>query len=173
MGGAANSSNWQQNASVIIHEATHQTAFNTGEHNRYCPPPTWLAEGLATMFEAPGVYDAHDNPQLSERINRGRLRDFRLLVESHHSPEVLASMIASDQLFRINPSAAYAEAWAFTFFLVETEPQKYARYLTLTASKEPFSKYGAAQRTADFTAVFGSNWRMLEAQFLRFMKGIK
>ena len=68
------------------------------------------------MFEAPGVYDAHDHPQLSERINRGRLHDFRFLVESRHRPEVLASMIASDQLFSVNPSAAYAEAWAFTFF---------------------------------------------------------
>jgi hypothetical protein len=173
MGGAANSNNWQQNASVIIHEATHQTAFNTGEQSRYCPPPTWLAEGLATMFEAPGVYDAHDHPQLSERINRGRLHDFRLLVESRHRPELLASMIASDQLFGVNPSAAYAEAWAFTFYLVENEPRKYAQYLALTASKKPFSEYTSVQRTADFTAVFGANWRMLEAQFLRFMKGIK
>jgi hypothetical protein len=173
MGEAANSSNWQNNASVIIHEATHQTAFNTGEHSRYCPPPTWLAEGLATMFEAPGVYDAHAHPQLSERINRVRLNDFRLLVESRHRPELLASMIASDQIFGVNPSAAYAEAWAFTFYLMENEPRKYAQYLALTASKEPFSRYGAAQRTADFTAIFGSNWRMLEAQFLRFMKGIK
>ena len=173
MGGAANSSNWQQNASVVIHEATHQTAFNTGEHSRYCPPPVWLAEGLATMFEAPGVYDAHDHPQLSERINRVRLHDFRLLLESRHRPEVLASMIASDQLFSVNPSAAYAEAWAFTFFLGENEPRKYAQYLALTASKQPFSQYSAAQRTADFTGVFGANWRMLEAQFLRFMKGIK
>ncbi len=88
-------------------------------------------------------------------------------------PEVLASMIASDQFFSVNPSAAYAEAWAFTFFLVENEPQKYAQYLALTASKPPFSQYSADQRTADFTSVFGSNWRMLEAQFLRFMKGIK
>ena len=173
MGGAANSSNWQQNASVVIHEATHQTAFNTGEHSRYCPPPVWLAEGLATMFEAPGVYDAHAHPQLSDRINRVRLHDFRLLIESHHRPEALASMIASDQLFRVNPSAAYAEAWAFSFFLVENEPRKYAQYLALTAAKQPFSEYSATQRTADFTSVFGSNWQMLEAQFLRFMKGIK
>ncbi len=173
MGGAANSSNWQQNASVVIHEATHQTAFNTGEHSRYCPPPLWLAEGLATMFEAPGVYDAHDHPQLSDRINRVRLHDFRLLLESRHQPELLASMIASDQIFSVNASAAYAEAWAFTFFLVENEPRKYAQYLALTASKPPFSDYSAAQRTADFTGVFGSNWRMLEAQFLRFMKSVK
>lgn len=125
------------------------------------------------MFEAPGVYDAHDHPQLSDRINRVRLQDFRLLVESRHTPELLASMIASDQLFSINSMAAYAEAWAFSLFLVENEPRKYAKYLNLTASRPPFSEYSAAQRTADFTSVFGSNWRMLEAQFLRFMKSIK
>ena len=76
-------------------------------------------------------------------------------------------------LFSVNPSAAYAEAWAFTFYLVENEPRKYAQYLALTASRPPFSEYEAAQRIADFTSVFGSNWRMLEAQFLRFMKGVK
>ncbi len=27
----------------------------------------------------------------------------------------------------------------------------------------------AAQRTADFTAIFGGDWRMLEARLLRFM----
>jgi len=49
------SGNWHENAAVLIHEAAHQTAFNTGVHNRYCLPPTWLVEGLATVFEAPGV----------------------------------------------------------------------------------------------------------------------
>jgi Protein of unknown function (DUF1570) len=173
MGGTASSSNWQLNASVIIHEATHQTAFNTGVHSRYCPPPVWLAEGLATVFEAPGVNDAHDYPQLSERINNTRLHDFRLLLENRHRPELLSSMIASDQIFSINSSAAYAEAWAFTFFLVESEPRKYSQYLALTVSRPPFSEYSPTQRTADFTRVFGSNWPMLEAQFLRFIKGIK
>jgi len=173
MEGTTNSGNWQQNASVVIHEATHQTAFNTGVHSRYCHPPVWLAEGLATLFEAPGVYDSHGYPQLSDRINRERLHDFRSLVETHHRPELLASMISSDQLFSINPSVAYAEAWAFTFFLVENEPRKYAQYLALTASRPPFSEYNAAQRIADFTAVFGANWGMLEARFLRFMESIK
>ena len=65
--------------------------------------------------------------------------------------------------------AAYAEAWALTFFLVETEPQKYMEILKRTASRPPFQEYTPTQRTADFTAVFGSDWRMLEARFLRFM----
>ncbi len=173
MGARANSKHWQQNASVVIHEATHQTAFNTGLHSRYCQPPVWLAEGLAMLFEAPGVYNAHDYPNLSDRINRGRWQNFRSMLENRHRPELLASMIASDQIFSINPPAAYAEAWAFTFFLMENEPHKYAQFLSLTASRTPFSEYTAAQRSNDFIATFGADWQMLEARFLRFMQGLK
>ncbi len=63
--GKADANNWQQNAETVIHEATHQMAFNTGVHSRYCPPPTWVVEGLATVFEAPGVHDprAHSADQ--------------------------------------------------------------------------------------------------------------
>ena len=48
---------WALNAETIIHEATHQTAFNTGVHTRLAAQPKWAAEGLATMFEAPGVWN--------------------------------------------------------------------------------------------------------------------
>jgi hypothetical protein len=169
MGGKADSGNWRQNAAVLIHEATHQTAFNTGVHSRYAPPPRWLAEGLAMLFEAPGVYDAHNNPRLADRVNRDRLGAFRQGVAPRHRPELLAALVASDQLFRTSPGAAYAEAWALSFFLVETAPRKYADYLKRTAARPPFTDYSAAERTADFAAIFGADWRMLEARFLRFM----
>jgi hypothetical protein len=173
MGGGANSKNWRRNASVIIHESTHQMAFNTGVHNRFAATPKWLAEGLATLYEAPGVHDAHQNPEFSDRVNRERLRDFRALVESGHRPELIQAIIAGDQLFGVNASAAYAESWAFTFFLVENEPQKYAKYLAATAVRPSFAEYAAAERTADFTEIFGTNWRMLESRFLNFMKTVK
>jgi hypothetical protein len=169
MGAKADSANWRQNAGVLIHEATHQSAFNTGIHSRYCPPPLWLAEGLAMLFEAPGVYDSHSFTRPADRVNRDRLRVFRKELAAHHRPEILAALVASDDLFRANPMAAYAESWAFSFFLVETEPQKYLECLKRTASRPPFQEYTAGERTADFTAIFGSDWRMLEARFLRFM----
>lgn len=174
MGGrAANAAAWQETAATIIHEATHQTAFNTGIHSRYTFPPTWVAEGLATMFEAPGVYDSRRYSERTDRLNRGRLRDFHERVAPRHRPELLADLVARDNFFRASPSAAYAEAWALTFYLVETQPRKYADYLARTASHPPFVECTPAERTADFTAVFGSDWRMLEAQFLRFVAGLK
>jgi len=172
-GGASDSAEWQQNASVIIHEATHQTAFNTGIHNRYAPPPVWVVEGLATMFEAPGVYDSRYHTGRSDRVNRGRFEQFKELVAPRHRPELLAELIASDRLFRTSPAAAYAEAWALTFYLMETQHGKYADYLARTAQRTSFQQYTAAERTADFTAVFGDNWPMLEAQFLRFMERVR
>ncbi len=173
MGGRGDSPDWRRNAAVLIHEATHQTAFNTGVHSRYSPPPTWVAEGLAMLFEAPGVNDPHDWPRLADRVNRDRLQAFRRSVAPRHRPDTLSSMVATDEWFRADPTAAYAEAWALSFFLVETEPSKYMRYLKLTAAGRPFQKTTAAQRTADFTAVFGADWRMLEARFLRFTEGLE
>lgn len=168
--GHASAADWRQNASVVIHEATHQTAFNTGLHNRFCAPPTWLAEGLAMMFEAPGVYDSQTHLRQADRINRGRLQNFRQLVQPQHNPAKLEDLVAGDQWFKSDTAGAYAEAWALTFFLVETQPRKYADYLARTAKRPSFTVYSAAQRKADFAAVFGGDYRLLEARFLRFIK---
>ncbi|MFZ5830120.1 MAG: DUF1570 domain-containing protein [Planctomycetota bacterium] len=173
MGGAPDSAHWQENAAVIIHEAAHQSAFNTGVHSRMVLPPVWLAEGLATMFEAPGVYDSRNHQERGDRINRGRLSDFRSGVRAKHKPDVIKNLVVNDTMFQQRPSAAYAEAWALTFFLVETEPRKYAQYVARTASRPPLSDYTPKQRLDDFTAIYGSDWPMLEARFLRFIDGLE
>ena len=171
--GAASPGDWRRNASVVIHEATHQTAFNCGVHNRYAPPPVWVAEGLATMFETPGVYDSYHFPERADRINRERLRHFRQLAAPRHQPGLLSQMVASDRLFQASPALAYAEAWALTFYLAETQARRWADYLARTADRPTFEPYTAAQRTADFTEAFGGDWRMLEARFLRFVKELE
>jgi len=163
---------WADSAATVIHEATHQTAFNTGIHSRYALPPTWVAEGLATLFEAPGVYDCRYHRHRSDRINRGRLQDFLGRVRPAHNPDLLRALVCSDRLFRVDPAVAYAEAWALTFFLVETRPSDYADYLSRTAARPPFRPYPSDERLADFEAVFGSDWRMLEARLLRFLDGV-
>lgn len=160
---------WQENAAVLIHEATHQMAFNTGIHSRYSHPPKWVAEGLAMLFEAPGVCDSRHHSQQADRVNRDRLRSFRERVLPHHKPATLADIVKSDDWFQNDPLAAYAEAWAFTFFIVETQPRQYIQFLRKTASRGAYQAYPPAQRIADFQTLFGSDWRMLEARFLRFM----
>jgi len=166
---AGDRADWRSNGAVVIHEATHQTAFNCGIHSRFAQPPVWVAEGLATLFEAPGVYDSYHFTQRRDRINRGWFRQFQQAIPQHR-PELLADLVASDRIFQTAPALAYAEAWAFTFYLTETQAQRYVEYLVRTAQRPPFVSYSASERVADFAAVFGSDWRMLEARFLRFMK---
>ena len=152
---------WHRTASVIIHEATHQTAFNTGVHSRFTRPPLWVVEGLATMFEAPGVHDSRHHTRRRDRINRGRLADFRRLVPRHRA-ELLRSIVATDDLFRVNPGAAYAEAWALTFYLAETQPGRWARYVARTAAYPPFTEVIAGQRVALMGIGSGLNCTMAE-----------
>lgn len=161
------------NAATVIHEATHQVAFNTGIHSRYAQAPLWVAEGLATMFEGVlGASGPSDGPRRT-RANRLRLRDFRENVGPALRPGQLADLVASDRMFRADPARAYAQAWALTFYLVETQPGRYAEYLGRTAARPAFERYPAEQRTADFAAVFGDDWSMLEARLLRFAEELK
>jgi len=162
---------WTQNADTIIHEVTHQTAFNTGVHARFGNTPRWLAEGLATMFEPRGVWNSAQHRSRNDRINQGRLRDFQHYVEHGHREGDLAQMIESDRFFTADSSRGYALAWALSFYLVETQPRRYADYLAKTAARDGTQPYPSAARLKDFTDVFGTNLRLLEAQFLRYMSG--
>jgi hypothetical protein len=171
-GGNANADNWHEHAETIIHEATHQTAFNTGVHRRFSAVPAWVVEGLATMFEAPGVWNSRQHTTRGDRLNRGRLSQFQRYLERRKS-DSLVDLISSDRRFDLDPGASYAESWAFSFFLAETQPRKYSQYLALTARRPPFAVCTPAERMADFTEVFGKDLKMLDARFLRFISEIK
>jgi hypothetical protein len=167
-----NGGNWSLNAETIIHEATHQTAFNTGIHSRYGHAPRWVVEGLGTMFEARGVWDSRKYPSLADRVNRGRLQQYRRLME-HRKWSGIAEIVSSDRPFQTDVDAAYPEAWALTFFLCETEPKKYLQYVAKTSAIEPFSAYPSPKRLSDFTDVFGADLKLLDARMQRWLQGIK
>ena len=171
--GSGGSDNWQTNAATIIHEATHQVAFNTGIHTRFGATPRWVAEGLGMLFEAPAVWNRRAGPSRTDRINRGWLQTFRQYLEAGRKDDSLVELISGDQSFRRNATWAYAEAWALTFYLSETHPREYARYLTQMAQRPDFQSYSSQQRVADFRAIFGDNLRQIDAQFLRFISELR
>lgn len=162
----------EEDFSVVFHEAAHQVAFNTGVHSRLSLPPVWLAEGLATLFEVPAVWAGDPSGLPAGRVNRRRLADFRAAVLRQHRPEGLEALVGGDELFRTATVAAYAEAWALSFYLCETQPAAFAQYLARTARRDPFGRYERADRLADFQASFGADWRMLEAQMWRYIRQI-
>lgn len=157
---------------TLVHEAIHQVAFNTGLHVRGGQMPTWVAEGFATALEP----DSARRPLRSEsrpldRANRERLHRF---LRSADAPERLRpqDLIASDVAFDAAPLDAYAAAWALTFYFMETKPTAYGHYLRTLAGRDPLAEYTAEQRTADFRAAFGTDWKMLDAEITRFHKRV-
>jgi hypothetical protein len=160
---------WSANAATIIHEATHQTAYNVDVHRRFAEQPRWAVEGLAMMFEARGVWQAGAAPHVADRINGERLAYFRRTA-GDRSADWLTRLIASDAAFDSDALAAYAQAWTLTFYLCETRPQDYSAYLARMAARESFSKYSPLERMTDFTAVFGSDLKLLAAQLDRFVE---
>ena len=168
-----NDQDWHINAETIIHEATHQTAFNTGVHSRLSELPAWVGEGLGTMFEAPGVWNSRHHTRQSDRLNRYRLASFKRYAARGRRSGSLAELIKSDRIFKANAARAYASPWELTRCLVVTEPRKYFDYLAKTSSRPVLAPYPPAERLKDFTDVFGDNFTMLDARLVRFISQFK
>lgn len=125
------------------------------------------------MFEARGVWDAHSDQTQADRINRARLVDFKKYAGSRRQPGALLQFLTTDTLFKTDVMAAYAEAWALSFYLCETDPRLYGNYLAKTAERPALSDYSAGDRLADFQAVYGKEMKMIETKFLRYMAEVK
>jgi hypothetical protein len=162
---------WTINAETIIHEALHQVAFNSGMHNRTGQTPRWVAEGLGTLFEARGVWNSQQFPAAVDRVNRGQLQAFRRYLP-RRSKNAIAELVSADRAFEQDGQGAYAEAWALTFYLSETEPKKYFQYLQKTAAIPSFAPYPGPARLQDFTDVFGSNLPLLDARMQRYLAAL-
>ncbi|MEX0702830.1 MAG: DUF1570 domain-containing protein [Planctomycetales bacterium] len=157
---------------TIIHEATHQVAYNTGLHARIGANPRWVVEGLATVFEAPGIRDSSKNRSADSRINRGRYVEFKAYAPRRPAKS-LAAFVSTDDPYQSAPSDAYAEGWALSFYLVETRPREYAGYLKRIAERDALAAYPPEARLADFRQAFGPHLDLLEADFLRYMERLK
>jgi hypothetical protein len=158
---------------TMIHEATHQVAFNTGLHSRVGENPKWVVEGLATVFEAPGIRNSGANIGPKMRINQERFVWFGDFSKSRRKPKSLEAFLSNDDLFQSAALDAYSQSWAFTFFLIETRPRLYAEYLRTIAARDPLQLYTPAARVADFKQIVSKELPLLEAEFLRFIASIK
>ena len=167
-GSGSNSSLWQENLATVMHEAAHQTAFNTGIHVRGAVTPAWAAEGIGCLFEARGIYNAFHYTNQSDRINYGRLNDYKQLVVKKAASQIQA-IVASDRAFRADPYSSYAAAWALTYYLSEREQRNYVRYLKVLAKRKPYEEYSASERVREFTKFFGTDFKMLATRLNRFL----
>ena len=158
---------------TLIHEATHQAAFNAGLHSRIGPNPKWVVEGLATVFEAPGIRNSGGSGPARTRINHGRFMAFGDFCKSRLKPKSLEAFLSTDDLFKTSMPDLYSEAWALSFFLIETRPRAYAEYLRTITARDPLHDYSSEDRVADFKNTISKELPLLEAEFLRFIAAIK
>ncbi len=151
---------WMYGSTSVIHEATHQSAFNTGIHNRFAPPPTWLSEGLATMFESAGRNTDAAKPQLGS--NGIRLNQLRKYLGTDVIHAGLVNLVANDRMFRSHPELAYALSWGMSYYLAKTKPEKYFKFLQEDGRRQNFSAYPEEKRLRDFMKAFGHDFHQLE-----------
>ncbi len=158
---------------TIVHEVTHQVAFNTGVHNRMAENPKWFVEGLACVFEAPGIRDGDPLGKVGTRVNRERLEWFKGYRKNHRPEKFLKPFVSSDLAFEAAVLDAYAESWALTFFLVETRRREYGAYVKKVAARPPLQEYSPEERIEDFEGAFGKDWSRLETSYLRYLDELR
>ena len=161
----------ERTVATIVHEATHQVAFNSGLQVRYADIPFWVSEGIAIYFETPDLSSSKGWRKIGG-VNRVNLVNFRRLLKNRE--QGLETLLAGDQRFRDPAKAAdaYAEAWALTYFLLRTRGEDYVKYLQALAQYAPLGEQSADERLAEFKKHFGDDLPKLEAEFLRYMRGV-
>lgn len=158
---------------TVVHEATHQIAFNCGLQQRFADNPLWFTEGLAMYFESPDLAASKGWRTLGE-VNRHRLTRF-LEYYPRRPEDSLKTLITDDKRFRDANLAidAYAEGWALTYFLMRQHSKEYQLFLTRNAAKDPLERLTADQRLAEFKACFGNDLHALDDEFMRYMARVQ
>ena len=161
------------NMATVVHEATHQIAFNSGMHTRLADNPLWLTEGMAMYFETPDLDGARGWKTIGE-INRPRLNRFLDFVRKRRKRDSIATLLSGTDRFIDSHKAAdaYAESWALTYFLNERHREQYVAYLKRLAKKQPMVWDDPDARLGEFQSTFGSDLKVLDADFLRFMRAL-
>jgi hypothetical protein len=157
---------------TIVHEATHQIAFNCGLQTRFADIPLWLCEGMAVYFEAPDLASTRGWRGIG-KVNYPRLSTFRRNLRSWNDRS-LESLIVDDRRLR-NPRTAadaYADAWALNYYLIKYEPEAYSDYMKTLAAKPALIKDGRQTRLEEFQEHFGDLGR-LEQEFLKQMARVR
>jgi hypothetical protein len=163
------------NIATVIHEATHQIAFNSGMHTRYADNPLWLVEGMAMYFETPDL-SSKTGWKTAGAVNDERLGQFRgFISDGRRHADSLTTLISSDARFNDAEQAAdaYAEAWALSFYLIRTKKEAYIRYLNALAAKPPLVFDTPEERLAQFRAAFGDDLKPIETELLKNMRRLK
>lgn len=145
---------------TLIHEAVHQSGHNVGIHSRFFPQPQWFKEGLATLFEAPGINNPAANPRPKHRIEPQSLSAAASFFDQHDKRGVVELLVRSDAMFNADARSAYGVSWALTSYLFESFPRQYVQYVKFLNENAPTASASPDVRLKAFTETFGATDRI-------------
>ncbi len=156
----------ERTAATIVHEATHQIAFNCGLHIRFSDVPRWFSEGIAMYFE---TLDLRHSRGGIGNVNRVRLAGFHDYLRQRPA-DSLKTLLTDDRRFSdVEKSPdAYAEAWTLTYFLIRQHSQQYVDYLKTLCDKRVMIWDTPEKRLQEFTQAFG-DLKKLDTEFVRYV----
>ena len=157
---------------TIVHEATHQIAFNCGLHTRLSDCPRWFSEGIAEYFETPDLRSAKGWSGIGA-VNPPRLARFQQYAAARPANS-LETLLRDDARFSDPKHSldAYAEAWALTYFLIRKHPKEYVAYLAMLSKKKPLLQDVPDKRLEQFRQAFGE-LKPLDVEFQRYMDRLR
>ncbi len=158
---------------TVIHEATHQIAFNCGLMRRYADIPMWVTEGLAIYFETPDLNSSRGWRGIGQ-INYRRLATLRRSLLANRLG-ALPQLVAGDDRMRNVRTAgdAYAEAWALNSLLIQRYSSRYWQYLRMLGEKRPLVSDDAERRLREFRTYLGLDPRSLENEWKQYIRELK
>ncbi len=157
----------ERTVATIVHEATHQLAYNSGLQTRYADNPNWVSEGIAVYFETPDLRSSRGWRGIGD-VHPMHLGQFQRSL-GKRSDDPLMSLLTDDVRFRSSrtSSQAYADAWALNYYLLRTHRNQYVQYLQQLAGQTPLVEQTQAQRVARLREALGEDLEQLSQQWQR------
>ncbi|MEW4562656.1 DUF1570 domain-containing protein [Bremerella sp. JC770] len=164
---------FQWSLATIVHEATHQLAFNAGLQKRYADVPLWFSEGLAIYFETPDVSSSRGWRGIGQ-VSAPRLKQFQQAARTSSQP-FLPDMLINDDSLRKAATAMdrYSQAWAVTYYLQKRKPDEYDAYLEELSEIQPLHDPSQSERVRLFQKHFGADLTELENEVRQMMLGLR
>ncbi len=165
--------NAERNVATIIHEATHQLAYNSGLQRRFADNPMWVSEGLAMFFESPDFSSPRGWRSVG-KVNRVNLERFRRYVPSRPA-DSLRTLLADDARLRDSSQAlmAYGESWALTYFLLKTRRKEFVAYLQQLSAGEPLQQRSPQERIEMLETALDIDLETLDRRFVPYMMRLR
>ena len=153
---------------TIVHEATHQIAFNCGLQVRFADVPLWVSEGIAVYFETPDLSSAQGLAGIGE-VNRPRLERFReYLAKSARQVATVADGTTAASAIRGRPRCLRRSLGADLFSDPPEAEGVYGLDDAMSA-KQALLTIKPEERIAEFKAAMGEDLDRLDAEFVKFM----